>query len=462
VSESVEKVSRELLKKYDRPGPRYTSYPTAPEWSADFGPEDYRKALRQVAAENDPLSLYFHIPFCKERCRYCGCTTVITQNSDRVEKYLAHLDREMELTASHFPIRKRVMQMHWGGGTPTHLTLTQIERLHRSIADRFELDPGGETAIEVAPRVTSHAQLRLLRSLGFNRISLGVQDLTPKVQEAIGRNQTAEETVALFNYCREIGFTGINVDLIYGLPYQTVENFAATIAEVIRLGADRVAVYSFAYLPDLRPHQRLILPGWLPSAEMKYDLFATAVDKFLEGGYVQIGMDHFARPTDELARALEKGRLYRNFMGYTTRSTRDSIGFGMSAIGALAHTFTQNLSRLDAYGAAIESGRLATYRGWRLSPDDRIRQQAILSLMCNFVLHFDDMDARFQIVSREYFGPELGELQTFIDDGLLTVDDDRVTVLPKGRIFVRNIAMVFDAYLKKDGKEGGPVFSRTI
>lgn len=462
MSQSNEKVSRELLKKYDRPGPRYTSYPTAPEWSADFGPEEYRTALNQVAAENDPLSLYFHIPFCKERCRYCGCTTVITQNADRVERYLDQLDREMGLVTAHFPVRKRVMQLHWGGGTPTHLTCPQIERLFGSIAKRFDIDPAGEMAIEVDPRVTSESQLRLLRKLGFNRISLGVQDLTPQVQEAIGRNQTAEETIVLFNFCREIGFTGINVDLIYGLPYQSVENFAATIAEIVRLGADRVAVYSFAYLPDIRPHQRLIRPEWLPSAEMKYDLFATAVDKFLEAGYSQIGMDHFAQPTDELARALDEGRLYRNFMGYTTRSTRDSIGFGMSAISELAHTFTQNLSKIDAYGEAIDSGRLAIYRGARLSLDDRIRQEAILSLMCNFGLRFDDLDSRFQIKSREYFARELGELKAFIEDGFLTVDDDRVTVLPRGRIFVRNIAMVFDAYLRKSGKEDGPVFSRTI
>ena len=461
MSEQGEKVSRQLLKKYDRPGPRYTSYPTAPEWSADFGPDDYKTALNQVAGEHDPLSLYFHIPFCKERCRYCGCTTVITQSPDRVERYLGQLDRELELVAAHFPTRKRVMQLHWGGGTPTHLTCPQIKTLFGSIAKRFDIDPAGEIAIEVDPRVTTEEQLRLLRGLGFNRISLGVQDLTPQVQEAIGRNQTAEETIALFNYCREIGFAGINVDLIYGLPYQTVENFAATIAEITRLGADRVAVYSFAYLPDIRPHQRSILPAWLPTAETKYDLFATAVEKFHEAGYIQIGMDHFARPTDELARALGEGRLYRNFMGYTTRSTRDSIGFGMSAISELAHTFTQNLSKIDAYGAAIDSGRLATYRGWRLTLDDRIRQQAILSLMCNFRLRFADLDDQFDMNSRDYFALELGQLQTFIDDGFLAVGDDEVTVLPRGRVFVRNIAMVFDAYLRKSGKDG-PVFSRTI
>jgi oxygen-independent coproporphyrinogen-3 oxidase len=462
VSEQDAKVSRELLKKYDRPGPRYTSYPTAPEWSADFGPAEYEAALDLVAADDAPLSLYFHIPFCKERCRYCGCTTVITQNADRVERYIGQLDRELELVAAHFPTRKRVTQLHWGGGTPTHLTCPQIERLFGAIAARFAIDPAGEIAIEVDPRVTSEEQLRLLRRLGFNRISLGVQDLTPNVQEAIGRNQTAEETTRLFNLSRAVGFTGINVDLIYGLPYQTVENFAATIADIVRLGADRVAVYSFAYLPDIRPHQRAILPAWLPSAERKYDLFATAVETFQEAGYIQIGMDHFAKPTDELARAVKEGRLYRNFMGYTTRSTRDSLGFGMSAIGELAHTFAQNVSKIDAYGAAIEAGRPATYRGRRLSLDDRIRQQAILSLMCNFTLRFDDLDARFAINSRDYFAPETGQLQTFVDDGLLAVDTDGGTVQPQGRIFVRNVAMMFDAYLRKSGREGGPVFSRTI
>jgi len=455
-------VNRELLQKYDRPGPRYTSYPTAPEWTKAYGPEAYEAALRQASTSGDPLTLYFHIPFCRARCAYCGCTTVITQRPERADEYIRRLKREMELVSVSLGSRRKVAQLHWGGGTPTYLSPDQIDRLYAAISDHFEIDRAGEIAIEVDPRVTTVEQLQLLRRLGFNRISLGVQDLTPKVQEAIGRDQTAEQTETLFRHCRELGFAGINIDLIYGLPYQTVENFAATMAEVIRMGADRIAVYSFAYLPDVKAHQRLISPDTLPSPATKYDLFATVVEKFLEAGYVQIGMDHFARPEDELARSLAEGRLYRNFMGYTTRSTSDSIGFGMSAISEISGTFAQNLSKLDAYGEAIDAGRLAVYRGWRLTPDDLIRKQAILSLMCNFMLSYVAMDGCFGIDSRQYFSREMDQLTPFIEDGFLTVHEDGVTVLPAGRIFVRNIAMVFDAYLPKDGKGKAPVFSRTI
>jgi len=461
-NDAVEKVDRALLKKYDRPGPRYTSYPTVPEWSSNFGPDDYRQVLAATSKTDSGLSLYFHLPFCRARCLYCGCTTVVTSNAGRVDKYLTRLETEMNLVTQVLGRHKRVIQLHWGGGTPTHLSADQIRRLHGSIAGHFSIVPEAEIAIEVDPRVTTDEQLQLLRELGFNRISLGVQDLTPQVQAAIGRNQTAEQTIALFKRCRELGFGGINIDLIYGLPYQTVDNFASTIDEVITLGADRVAVYSFAYLPEIRPHQKRILPEWLPLADTKYELFSAAVERFLGAGYVQIGMDHFALPQDEMAQALARGRLHRNFMGYTVRPASESIGFGMSAISEFPGAFAQNLSTLETYAKAIDAGQPATFRGWRLSDDDRIRQRAILSLMCNFILEFAALDRAFKIDSKTYFALELAALKPFIADGLVMVTDAGVTVLRCGKVFVRNVAMIFDAYLRAQGEEKQQVFSRTI
>ncbi len=457
-----EKVDRELLRKYDRSGPRYTSYPTVPEWSLEFGPGDYLTALKKTSAEDKPLSLYFHIPFCRRRCRYCGCTTTIARDRKVADEYLELLKKEMLLVTPSLGNRRRVIQLHWGGGTPTYLSVEQIKRLFGLIEDCFEIDRSGEIAIEVDPRVTIEEQIRTLSQLGFNRISMGVQDLTPQVQEAIGRNQTREQTERLFNLCRELDFKGINVDLIYGLPYQTVDNFSETITSIIRMGADRIAVYSFAYLPEIRPHQKEISRDMLPPASEKYELFATAVDKFIDAGYIQIGMDHFARPEDELARSLEQGRLYRNFMGYTSRMAPDSVGFGMSAISEIGGVFAQNISRLEDYSASIGNGHPATFRGCILSKDDFIRQRAILTLMCNFVLKFEDLDREFGIDSRKYFSLELNELKVFIEDGLVRLDADKISVTDGGRTFVRNVAMLFDIYFKSKGERDRPTFSRTI
>jgi oxygen-independent coproporphyrinogen-3 oxidase len=458
----METIDRDLLRRYDRPGPRYTSYPTVPEWSSDFGPNDYVRQLKQLSATETPLSLYFHIPFCKSRCLYCGCTTVVNVDVDDVEAYLDSLEKEMDLVSEPLASRKKIIQLHWGGGTPTFMSLPQIKKLFKSISDHFIIDTGAEMAIEVDPRVTTLEQLSLLRELGFNRISMGVQDLTPSVQKAIGRNQTAEQTITLFEHCRQLGFSGINIDLIYGLPNQSVENFAETVDAVIEMGADRVAVYSFAYLPEVKPHQKLIPANSLPLASAKYNLFATAVEKFTAAEYAQIGMDHFARPQDELAQAQTHGLLHRNFMGYTTRPASNSLGFGMSAISELSRAFAQNISDLKEYQDRITAGKLPTYRGQNLTSDDHIRQRAIMSLMCNFTLPFGKMDEFFEIDSRDYFALELTEMKQFIDDGLAEVTDSAINVLPRGRVLVRNIAMVFDAYLRRKGDDGRQAFSRTV
>lgn len=456
------KIDRKLLKKYDRPGPRYTSYPTVPEWTSEFGPDDYIRALENCASSDNPLSLYVHIPFCEKRCFYCGCNTCVTNDPQRPDDYIRLVHDEIKMVRRHLGKRNSLAQLHWGGGTPTYLSEDQIRVLFESITERFSLEPNAEIAIEVDPRVTTPQQLKLLREFGFNRISLGVQDLNFDVQRAIGRNQSAEQTAELFNLCRELGFGGINVDLIYGLPGQTTPEFAKTVDRVIEIGADRVAVYSYAHLPKSMPHQKKIDESLMPSTQKKFELFEAAMIGFLNGGYIQIGMDHFAKPADELSQSLAKGKLHRNFMGYTTRFTDAMIGIGMSSIGDLDGAFAQNLSGIDSYMDAIGGGTLATYRGMRLSDDDKIRRATILSLMCNFVLNFNALQRDFGVLYSDYFATEDAELEEFISDGLLERSDTEIRVTPPGRVFVRNIAMTFDAYLRAKSDGESPLYSRTI
>jgi len=453
--------SLELLQKYDRPGPRYTSYPTVPEWTTDFDSQDYTTALKAAGAKQSPISLYFHIPFCRSRCFYCGCNTCVSSGGDRPRRYLAALDAEMSMIRELLGNRDSVEQLHWGGGTPTFLTELQMTQLFDSISANFNISPDAEVAIEVDPRVTTVSQLSLLRKFGFNRISLGVQDFDDEVQKAIGRYQTYDQTQELFTACRELGFEGINIDLIYGLPLQTVEKFAGTIERVIEMGADRVAVYSYAHLPSIKAHQKKIIEADMPNAELKYRLFAKALDGFLDAGYVQIGMDHFAKPSDELSLSLKDGNLHRNFMGYTTKRTDAMIGVGMSAISDLSGCFAQNLSELDGYMQMIESTGLATFRGISLSENDKIRRWIILSLMCRFELSFEELSDRFGIDFSESFEQESRDLKQFVDDGLIDVTDRSIAILPDGRVFVRNVAMVFDSYLRT-ARRDKPLFSRTI
>lgn len=458
----TDKNIKDLLYKYDRPGPRYTSYPTVPEWTDAFGHDDYTQALERANQSADPLSLYVHIPFCRMRCFYCGCNTTITGNPEKPKEYLKALAQEINLTASHLGKRNRLAQMHWGGGTPTYLTTDQIEWLFSQITDKFEFIDDAEIALEVDPRVTTKEQLELLRKLGFNRISLGVQDFNEDVQKAIGRYQTVEQTKSLFSLCRDLGFSGINIDLIYGLPLQTIENFSASIQQVIDMRADRVAVYSYAHLPKIKAHQRRIPDESLPRADEKYELFATAIEKFLAAGYIQIGMDHFARPDDELARAVKNGSLYRNFMGYTTRRTGDMLGLGMSAIGDIGGAYAQNYSKIKDYIEPVTRGSSAVFRGCTLSDDDKIRRWTIVSIMCNGVLDFNELREKFGVAYSDYYATEDTDLGEFINDGLLERTDSSLRVTSRGMIFVRNIAMIFDAYLRRKADGNTPLFSRTI
>jgi oxygen-independent coproporphyrinogen-3 oxidase len=458
-------VPTHLLRKYDRPGPRYTSYPTVPVWTEEFGSAQYEEHLRRFAATDRTLSVYVHLPFCHERCTFCGCNVVIAQRQETVERCLDYLFREIDHVTQLLGPRRRVLQLSWGGGTPTFLTIPQIDRLWKKLNETFTIDPAAEVAIEVDPRVTTPEQMRHLRALGFNRLSMGVQDLDPEVQTAIGRGQTFAQTEATYALGRELGFTGINMDLIYGLPRQTVAEFSETIAAVARWLPDRLAVYSYAHVPWVRPQQMQINEAELPTGSEKFALFAAAVEGLLAAGYHPIGMDHFALPTDELASGLENGRLHRNFMGYTVSASRDMVGLGVSSIGEIAGCFAQNDARLGGYYRRLDTSGFGIHRGWVLTRDDEIRREAILSIMCRLRLSAAALSDRFGIDAAAYFAEEMTRLDEFINDGLLEPIHDGFIVTPTGRHFVRNIAMVFDAYLARLTEKATakkPIFSRTI
>jgi oxygen-independent coproporphyrinogen-3 oxidase len=456
-------VDLELLRAYDRPGPRYTSYPTAVEFGASFDEAAYRRQLARAAeAPGEPLSLYVHLPFCEERCSFCGCMVIITRKREVAARYLDFLHREIAMLAEALGGRRRVVQYHWGGGTPTYLAPAQMEALHAAVTRHFEIRPGAEVAIEVDPRVTSFEQVDLLRRLGFNRLSMGVQDFDPVVQEAVNRVQGESETRALFDHARRAGFESINVDLIYGLPFQTLGSFARTVGGVIEMRPDRVAVYSYAHVPWIRGNQKRIRPEDLPAPERKLELFVEARCRFLGAGYRQIGMDHFALPGDELALAAEALRLHRNFMGYTTRPAPDMVGLGVSAIGDVRGAFAQNTKRLSVYYAALEAGRFPIERGYLLDEDDRVRRHVITQLMCNFHLDPAEVERRFGICFETYFARELAELREGpVRHGFLEIEGGGLRLTPTGRLFVRNVCMSFDRHLRAKAPDT-PIFSRTI
>ncbi|HEY8554631.1 MAG TPA: oxygen-independent coproporphyrinogen III oxidase [Burkholderiales bacterium] len=442
-----------LIRRYDGTGPRYTSYPTAVQFHQAFGEAEYRAAAGRSGAEGKgaPLSLYVHLPFCATVCFYCACNKIITKNRSRAAPYLEALHREIELQAELFGRERPVEQLHWGGGTPTFVSHDEMRALMGALRRAFRLreDDAGDYSIEVDPREIRPGTLELLRELGFNRLSMGVQDFDPAVQRAVNRIQSEEQTLSVLHAARALGFRSINMDLIYGLPRQTVESFGRTLERVIAAGPDRLSVFNYAHMPALFKTQRQIKAEELPSPAVKLEILRLTIERLTGAGYVYIGMDHFARPDDELAQAQRRGTLHRNFQGYSTHADCDLVGLGITAIGRIGDTYSQNMKTIEAYDAALRAGRLPIFRGVALDADDRLRRRVIMGLICDFALDRRDVEAEYGIDFGEYFRTELGELRTMERDGLIRVTDERLEVLPRGRLLIRNICMVFDRYLRE-------------
>ena len=457
-------ISPALLQRFDVAGPRYTSYPTADRFVEAFGYDEYSAALAHrrsgAAAMALPLSVYVHIPFCESLCYYCACNKIITKHHERAEPYLRYLSREIDLHTAQLGIGQPVSQVHLGGGTPTFFNDRQLAELMDMLRRNFTLAPGGEYSIEVDPRTVDAQRLSVLHGLGFNRLSFGVQDFDPEVQKAVHRIQPAEQVFALVEAARGIGFESINVDLIYGLPRQTPESFQRTLAQVNQLRPDRIALYAYAHLPERFKPQRRILQADLPAAAGKVSMLAASLDALIGAGYVYVGMDHFALPEDALAIAKRQGRLHRNFQGYSTQPDCDLIGLGVSAIGKVGATYSQNAKTLEEYCDHLDQGRLPVVRGLALSRDDVVRRAVIMALMCQGELQFESIELAHLIDFRSYFATELETLQTLQEQGLATVHSTGITVTEQGWFFIRAVAMVFDRYLQADRNRAR--FSRII
>lgn len=442
----------DLIRRFDVPGPRYTSYPTADRFGDGFDAPTLARHLATIQGGQN-LSLYFHIPFCNTICYYCACNKIITKDRSLSARYIDYLQREMAMQAALVAGPRKVVQMHWGGGTPTFLSAEEIRTLMRGIRQHFELQPGGEYSIEVDPRKVTREMVALLAEEGFNRMSLGVQDFDPLVQKAVNRIQSIEETQLVLDAAREYGFGSVSVDLIYGLPHQNVERFARTLDTVLAMQPDRLALYNYAHLPTRFMPQRRINTEDIPAPDEKLQILSLAISKLGEAGYVYIGMDHFARPDDELTVAQREGRLQRNFQGYSTHAECDLLAFGVSSISKAGGTFSQNQRDIEAYYAAIDAGQLPVMRGWVLSDDDKLRNHVIQTLMCHFALTFAEIDSAFGIRFQDYFADELASLRDLAEAGLLTMDAAGIMVTDAGRMLVRIIAMVFDCYLRQDQQQ---------
>jgi oxygen-independent coproporphyrinogen-3 oxidase len=455
------RVSEEFLARYNRPGPRYTSYPTAPVWNDSFGPADLEKVHEEAERAKSPVSLYMHIPFCESLCLFCACNVIIQKDKRVAPPYLEILKREMTRVSRSVSSDRPVVQFHWGGGTPTYLTPAQIEDLFGFTREHFTFAPDAEIGIEVDPRVTSREHLETLRNLGFNRLSMGIQDFHPLVQKTINRVQPFELTGGLIQSARNLGFESVNVDLIYGLPYQTAETFAHTVDQILELAPDRVALFSYAHVPWLKKQQGSFA-GHLPEGMQKFEIFRTGLLKFLEAGYLYIGMDHFAKPGDELAVSQQNRTLHRNFQGYTTKAGADLYGMGITAISGIQNAYAQNQRDIPSWEKAVAERGIATMRGYHLSDDDRLRRAVISRLLCHTIVLKDEISREFAIDFDNYFAEELRRLEPFREDGLVVLDPSEIRTTWLGRIFIRNLAMIFDPYLEKQHLNAKPLFSKTL
>jgi oxygen-independent coproporphyrinogen III oxidase len=446
-------VSPELLRRFDVPGPRYTSYPTADRFVEAFGADDYIQALKQRRsgiAMAMPLSLYVHIPFCESLCYYCACNKIITKHHSRAEEYLRYLSREIDLHTAHVGVGQSVSQLHLGGGSPTFLSDPELRELMAMLRRSFTLVPGGEYSIEIDPRTVDAGRLETLAELGFNRLSFGVQDFDPAVQKAVHRIQPAEQVFSLMASARRLGFESVNVDLIYGLPMQTPESFDRTLAQVVELKPDRIALYAYAHLPERFKPQRRIITVELPNAASKVSMLSRSLSAFLDAGYVYVGMDHFALPDDALAIAKRQGRLHRNFQGYSTQPDCDLIALGVSSIGRVGATYSQNAKTLAEYYDLLDQGRLPVVRGLAVSRDDLVRRAVIMALMCQGQVQFESIDLAYLVDFKTYFAKEIEALRNLASQGLVELNDAGIQVTADGWFFVRAIAMVFDRYLQTD------------
>ncbi|HMD42105.1 MAG TPA: oxygen-independent coproporphyrinogen III oxidase [Candidatus Acidoferrum sp.] len=454
-------VGEDFVARYNRPGPRYTSYPTAPVWTDRFGPKDFEEAILAADKKRSAVSLYMHLPFCESLCLFCACNVIIQKNKNVTPPYLSTLKKEVDRISSGVSRNRQVAQFHWGGGTPTYLSPEQIEDLFTYTKERFTFAPDAEIGIEVDPRVTTRAHLETVRRMGFNRLSMGIQDFKPEVQKAVHRIQPYEVTRDLIANARELGFDSINVDLIYGLPFQTAQSFAYTVEQIAGLSPDRIAMFSYAHVPWLKKQQGSFV-AHLPEGMQKFDIFRSGLLKFLEAGYLYIGMDHFAKENDELAVSQRNRTLHRNFQGYTTKAGADLYGMGITAISGIQETYAQNYRDIPSWEKAVNEHGIATMRGYRLSADDVLRREVISRLLCHTVIVKDEISKKFDINFDEYFAPELERFQMPQEDGLVVVNDKEIRAAWLGRIFIRNLAMVFDPYLEKQQLDSKPLFSKTL
>jgi len=454
----------DLIRRYDKSGPRYTSYPTAVQFHQGFGDKGYASWAEHTNGEPipRPLSLYFHIPFCDTLCFYCACNKVVTKNRAHAVPYLDHLHREIALQGALFDRDRTVDQLHWGGGTPTFISHEQMRTLMRVTGEHFSLrdDDGGEYSIEIDPREAGKDTIALLRELGFNRMSMGVQDFNDSVQKAVNRIQSYEETMEVMEAARSEGFKSVSVDLIYGLPFQSAESFGETLNTITQANPDRLSLFNYAHLPDIFKPQRRINESDLPSPAEKLEILQLSINRLTEAGYVFIGMDHFAKPDDELAVAQRNRTLYRNFQGYSTHANCDLIGMGITAIGMVGDTYSQNVKTQEAYYDRLDQDELPILRGIELNHDDRLRRQVITELICHFDLVFDQIGRAFGIEFQDYFAAELKDLQPMAHDGLVALDGNGIRVTPAGKLLIRNVCMVFDRYLRES--TAGQRFSKVI
>jgi len=462
LSQPVE-FNADLINKYNQGIPRYTSYPPATELTTEFDPTNFRAALAMGNYKQTPLSLYCHIPFCAKACYFCGCNTIITQHKPAVDPYLKAVKKQIENIAPLVDRQRPVNQLHWGGGTPNYLTLEQAEFLFTTLTDAFPLAENAEVSIEVNPCYVDKDYIFALRQMGFNRISFGIQDFNPEVQAAVNRIQPEKMLFEVMDWIRSAGFESVNVDLIYGLPHQTLESFRETLRKTAQLDPDRIAVFNFAYIPWLKPVQKKMPESALPAAAEKLKIMEATIADLTAQGYVFIGMDHFAKPDDELAIAQQKGELHRNFQGYTTLPESDLLGFGITSISMLQDVYAQNPKTLKSFYNALGLDQLPIEKGVKLSQDDLIRRTVIKELMCQFKLSAQDLENKYHLGFdcdfNDYFAQELADLDSLETDGLLRRLGDGIEVTPRGRILIRNIASVFDAYL---GQKQDRVFSKAI